>query len=161
MRVRTALLLVILSALGVFTALNWSAITTPTPLYLVVARVEAPLGVLLLGVIVGITALYALFLTWIETEALLEARRSARELHAQRRLVESAEASRYEELRAYLQGEFAELRALPDQTARGTIARLERMEAELRSEIERAGNTLAAYVGELEERLGRGERPGA
>jgi hypothetical protein len=35
------------------------------------------------------------------------------------------------------------------------IARVDRVEDTLRAEVERAGNTLAAYVGELEDRLGR------
>ncbi len=34
MRARTAVLLVILAALGIFAALNWSVITTPTLLHL-------------------------------------------------------------------------------------------------------------------------------
>lgn len=161
MRARTALWLVIVVALGVFAALNWSVVTAPAPLYFVFARVEAPLGLILLGVTVGITALYALFLMWIETGALLEARRSARELQAQRQLAESAEASRYEELRAFLQRELAELHTLPEKVSRELIARLDRAENQLRSDIERAGNTLAAYFGELEDRLGRGDRPGA
>jgi uncharacterized integral membrane protein len=161
MRARTALLLVILVALGIFAALNWSAITAPTSLYFVLARVEAPIGVILLGVIVGTTVLYALFLTWIETSALLEARRFARELQSQRQLAESAEASRYTELRTYLQGELTALRTLPETASREVIARVDRAEDQLRGEIERAGNTLAAYFGELEDRLSRGERPGA
>lgn len=161
MRARTALLLVILVALGIFAALNWSAITAPASLYFVFARVEAPLGIILLGVIVGTTVLYALFLTWIETSALLEARRSARELQSQRQLAESAEASRYAEFRTYLQGELAALRTLPEAASREVIARVDRAEDQLRGEIERAGNTLAAYFGELEDRLNRGERPGA
>lgn len=160
MRARTALLLLIIVALGIFAALNWSAFTAPAPLYLVFARVEAPLGLILLGVTAGITALYVLFLLWIETGALLEARRSARELAAQRQLAESAEASRFAELRAYLERELGELRASPDKISREVIARLDRAETELRSDIERSGNTLAAYFGELEDRLNRGERPG-
>jgi hypothetical protein len=159
MRARTAALLVILVVLGIFTALNWSAFTAPTSLSLGVAHVDAPLGVVLLGVIIALTALYALYLTWVETSALLEARRFARELQTQRQLAESAEASRYAELRAYLETELAALRALPEATSREVIARLGRAEDALRGEIERSGNTLAAYVGELEERLGRGERP--
>jgi len=105
--------------------------------------------------------LYALFLTWIETSAWLEARRSARELHTQRQLAESAEASRYCELRVYLEGELAALRALPETASREVIARVDQAEDQLKSEIERTGNTPAAYFGELEDRLGRGERPGA
>ena len=44
-----------------------------------------------------------------------------------------------------------------DETAavRPLLDRLEEAEAGLRADIERAGNTLAAYIGELEERLSR------
>lgn len=161
MRARTALLLVILVALGIFATLNWSAITAPASLYFVFTHVEAPLGIVLLGVTVVTTMLYALFLTWIETSALLEARRSARELQSQRQLAENAEASRYAEFRTYLQGELAALRTLPETASREVIERVDRAEDQLRGEIERAGNTLAAYFGELEDRLSRGDRPGA
>ncbi len=159
MRARTAALLVILVALGLFAALNWSAITTPTELHLVVARIEAPLGVILLAVAAALTVLYAVFLTWIETSALLESRRFARELQAQRQLAERAEVSRYTELKALLQTELDALRTLRDDVSREVNNRLDRVEDHLRDEIERTGNTLAAYFAELEERLNRGERP--
>ena len=158
MRLRTATLLGILVVLGIFAALNWAAVSAPTDLNLLFRRVEAPLGVILLGVTAAVTVLYIAFLAWLETVALLEARRTARELNAQRELAQRAEASRYAELREFLAAELAELRTIPETTARDLIARIERVETELRGDIERAGNTLAAYIGELEERLDRGER---
>ena len=91
------------------------------------------------------TLLYGVFLTWIETAAMLETRRFARELQAQRQLAETAEASRYTELKAYLQGEMASLRTFAEGMSKDAI--------------ERAGNTLNANFAELEERLDRGERP--
>ena len=160
MRARTALLLLILLALGVFAALNWTAFTAPVDLHLVLVRFQAPLGVIMLVATGAITLLYALLLAWIETTALLEARRYARELQAQRQLADNAETSRYAELKQYLQTELTALRAVPETTSRDVIARLERVETELRAEIERSGNTLAAYIGELEDRLARGDRPG-
>jgi uncharacterized integral membrane protein len=159
MRARTAVLLVILVALGIFAALNWSVITTPTQLHVVVARIEAPIGVILLAVALALTLLYAVFLAWIETSALLEARRFARELQAQRQLAESAEASRYTELKSLLQTELSALRTLREDVSRDVLARIDRVEDQLRGEIERTGNTLTAYFAELEERLNRGERP--
>jgi uncharacterized integral membrane protein len=160
MRARTALLLLILVALGVFAALNWAAFTAPADLLLVFGRTQAPLGVIMLAVTAVITVLYALLLAWVETAALLEARTHARELHAQRQLADSAEASRYAELRRFLEAEVAALRALPDTAAQAMLTRLDRLETELRAEVERSGNTLAAYIGELEDRLVRGDRPG-
>jgi hypothetical protein len=155
MRARTALLLVVLVAVGIFAALNWGVFTTPMPLHLVVTRVEAPLGLIMLAVTSAVTVLYGVFLGWLETSALLEARRYARELHAQRQLAEAAETSRFAELKRLLESELGELRTLPAAAARDIIARLDQADAGLRGEIERAGNTLAAYIGELEDRLGR------
>jgi uncharacterized integral membrane protein len=158
MRARTALMLVILVVLGIFAALNWAVFTAPTALNLVFARVEAPLGVVMLAITVAVTLLYVVFLAWLETAALLEARRSAREIHAQRELAQHAEASRYTELKAFISTELGELRTARESRALELSSRLDRVETELRADIERAGNTLAAYIGELEERLERGDR---
>jgi uncharacterized integral membrane protein len=158
MRARTALMLVILVTLGIFAALNWAVFTAPTALNLVFARVEAPLGVVMLAITVAVTLLYVVFLAWLETAALLEARRSAREIHAQRELAQHAEASRYTELKAFISTELGELRTAQESRALELSSRLDRVETELRADIERAGNTLAAYIGELEERLERGDR---
>ncbi|HEX6079130.1 MAG TPA: hypothetical protein VF197_05840 [Methylomirabilota bacterium] len=155
MRTRTALPLIVLIGVGIFAALNWSAFTTPTPLSLGLWRTEAPLGLTLLAVIAAITLLYIGLVLWIQASALLEARRTARELLTQRQLAESAEASRFEELRRLIETELQALRAAPTAEVRPILDRLEQAEAALRADIERAGNTLAAYIGELEERLSR------
>ena len=94
MRARTAFLLVILGSLGIFAALNWSVFTAATSLNLVFARVDAPLGVIMLGVTTAVTLFYALLVAWRETSVLLEARHHAKELEVQRRIAESAEAFR-------------------------------------------------------------------
>lgn len=155
MRARTALLLIVLVGVGVFAALNWSVFTTPTPLSLGFRHVDAPLGLVLLAVIAGLTLLYLVLLVWLQTSALLEARRSARELLAQRQLAESAEVSRFEDLRRLVETELGALREIPAAASREVVARIEQTETALRADIERAGNTLAAYIGELEDRLNR------
>ncbi|HJR49611.1 MAG TPA: hypothetical protein VJ794_00810 [Gemmatimonadales bacterium] len=158
MRARTTLLLIILLIVGIFGALNWAVFTARTPLSFGFWTVEAPLGLILLAVIAALTLLYLVFLAWLETTALLEARRYGRELLAQRQLAESAEASRFAELKRSLETELGALQGLPEAAARDVLARVEQAEAALRADIERAGNTLAAYIGELEDRL---RRPGA
>jgi uncharacterized integral membrane protein len=155
-RPRTLVVLVLLILIGAFAGLNWDVFTAPTALNVLVTRIEGPLGLIMLGVVAALTTIYSLFALGVETAALLETRRYARELEAQRKLVADAEASRFHELRAYLEGHLAALRAAPGDSARDVISRLELMEATLKGELERVGNTLAAYIGELEDRLIRG-----
>lgn len=156
-RPRSLVVLVLLFLIGAFAGLNWTVFRTPTDLNLILARVEAPLGFVMLGVVIVMTALYALFALYVETGALLESRRQARKLEAQRRLAAEAEVSRMTELRTYIEGQMAVLRAAPAEAAQQMITRLEATENVLMREIERTGNTLAAYIGELEDRLIRKE----
>lgn len=156
LRLRTVFVLLVLALLGVVAALNWSVFTAPTTLNLLLRQVEAPLGLTLLGVIVVLTLLYFLFAMGVETAALLETRRHTRELDAQRRLADQAEASRFAELRRYLQAELGERDARAAEAIQPVIARLDQVEEALKEEVERTGNTLAAYIGELEDRLVRG-----
>jgi uncharacterized integral membrane protein len=156
MRARNVIVIVVLAGLALFAAVNWSVFTGPTRLNLVVAQVEAPLGLTMLGVTAGLSVLYLVFVGWLETTALLEARRHARELQAQRQLAESAETSRYVELRQFLEAELRATREGSRQAVAELTARADRLEESLRAEVERAGNTLAAYIGELEDRILRG-----
>lgn len=159
MQGRTLVIVLILVLLGAFAWLNWATFTAPTSLHLFVTRMEAPLGLLMLGVVAFLTLLYFLFAVGIEATALLAARRHAREIEIQRKLAADAEASRYTELRRFLDTELAALRAAPTEAGREVIARLERLEEALKADLERAGNTLAAYIGELEDRLTRDSAP--
>jgi hypothetical protein len=62
-------------------------------------------------------------------------------------------------LRNYLD---MELRKLGEQMAEsrlGLIARVDLAQQDLRTTIEESGNSLAAHVGELEDRLERGQDP--
>lgn len=158
MPIRTILLLVVLGLVVVFAALNWSAILAPTTLSLGVSEVQAPLGLIMLGLIVLLTTLFLMFIVYLQTSVLLEARRHAKELQANRELADQAEASRFTDLRSYLE---AELQSVAERDAEARTAVLEKIDTvdrDLRFLIEQSGNTLAAYIGELEDRI---ERTGA
>jgi uncharacterized integral membrane protein len=127
MQLRNLVLVVILAAVVVFVVLNWSVIMSPTTLSLGVAEVQAPLGLVMLGLLGVVTALFLLYVVYLQTSVLLEARRHARELEAQRQLADQAEASRFTELRNYIDTRLRELE-----------------------------NALAAHVGEVRERLDQG-----
>jgi hypothetical protein len=93
--------------------------------------------------------------TYLQTSVLLESRRHTRELQTQRQLAEQAEASRYSQLRQYLEAELPKLAAQQEQGHARIAARLDQMDGDLRQVLEQTGNTLAAYIGELEDRLQR------
>lgn len=155
MDLRTLLLVLALVLTATFAAVNWSAFTAPTVLSLVFTTIEAPLGLIMLAITAVIAVLFLAFIVYLQTSVLLEARRHARELDTQRQLADQAEASRFTELRAYLQAELGRLSTEAEGVRASLLARLERSETELRSAIEQSGNTLAAYIGELEDRLER------
>ncbi|HEY1288825.1 MAG TPA: LapA family protein [Burkholderiales bacterium] len=109
MRVRTLVVMVLLLLVALFAALNWAAFTAPTELWLGVATVRAPLGLILLGMIVFLAAVFLGYVVYLQTSFLMEARRSARALQAQRELADQAEASRFTELRAHLDARLTEI----------------------------------------------------
>jgi len=109
MPLRTVLLLVLLIAIALFAALNWSAFLTPTTLSLGVTQVQAPLGLIMLGLIAVITTLFLAYLVYLQTTVLMESRRHAKELQAQRELADQAEASRFTDLRAHVDTRLTEI----------------------------------------------------
>lgn len=109
MRLRTVLIVALLVLVGVFALMNWQAITAPTVLDFVVARVEMPLGLLMLAAIGLLCVFFLLMLARSEIAMLLESRRVAKELDGARRLAAEAESSRVESLRAAVLNELAEI----------------------------------------------------
>lgn len=146
MSARTFFALAFLLLLGLFSWLNWGEITRPAVLSLGLTRVEAPLGLVLVVALFLVTLLYLLFTIGLETAALLEVKRYARELLHYKKLAEEAEESRYTELKRYLEAEFVQLKEAEKEEIRALEARLVEI-------LEKHGNTLAAYIGELEDQL--------
>jgi uncharacterized integral membrane protein len=130
-RALAIVLVAALAMLALFAAMNWAALTAPTSLRFVGVNVDAPLGLILVVTAIAFALLSFVYGAVQRTATLLEMRRQAQALEAQRRLAENAEASRLKELRDEMQREFAELRRT----------------------IEESANGLAAAIGELEDRL--------
>jgi uncharacterized integral membrane protein len=110
----------VLMLVGVFALINWEAFSALTPLSLGVTTVQAPLGVIMLGLVVFLCVLFAVWVISLQARSLFEARRQTRELQTQRDLADRAEASRFTELRAEL------------------MARLDRMQFELAPALNRS-----------------------
>lgn len=146
-----ATIIVALSLLAIFTVANWAVLTAPTMLSFVVFELQGPLGVILLGVVLALAGLFALYALSLRTTMLMESYRHKQELEAQRKLAESAEASRLNEFRAQMEREFAQLRGVIEQAGERT----ENVELALRKTLDETANGLAANIGEIEDKLDR------
>ncbi|WP_353092732.1 LapA family protein [Methylibium sp.] len=155
MNFRALAIAVVVAALGLFALLNWPAFTAPTALNLGFAEVNAPLGLIMLvvsGVLVGLFLVYIVFQ---QAGVIMEARRYAKELKSHRELADTAEASRFTELRAFLDGELRKIEAQGAAATRELGARLERLELQLQEKLAESTRTLSAYVGEVDDKLDR------
>lgn len=156
MQFRTVAVLLVLAAIAVFAMLNWGAIMAPTTLSLAFTTIQAPLGLVMLGLVALITTVFLTFVVYLQSSVLMETRRQARELQTQRNLADQAEASRFTELRNYVDEQFVKLAQSAVESREQTLTRLKATEGSLRTALEQTGNSLAAQIGELEDRLERG-----
>jgi hypothetical protein len=140
---------------AIFTFLNWSAFMSPTTLSAGFTTFEAPLGLILLGVTGILTLLFLIYIVYWQSSALMESRRYSRDLQTQREIADNAEASRFNQLRSFLEGELRQLATGNIESKTAILSRLDELERDLRSTIEQSANTLAACIGEFEDRFDR------
>jgi biopolymer transport protein ExbB/TolQ len=141
--------------MAAFVALNLEEFNRPSQLSLGFTSVQAPLAMLMLVALVAMLVVFLLFSAYAKSAYLIENRRTARELKAQRELADKAETSRFTELQQYLAAESHAMAERDAQVSQRLDDRLALLQADLESRIEQSGNTLAAYIGELEDRMDR------
>lgn len=123
---RALIFFLVLVFIGLFAAINWDAFTAMTPLSVGFTTVQAPLGLIMLGLVTFLCVLFTVWVIVLQANSLRDARRQTKELQAQRDLADRAEASRFTELRTDL------------------VARLDEH-----------ANSTAAHIAQLEDRLER------
>ena len=155
MYLRTLLIVLVLGIVVIFALLNWSVFTAPTPLSIGFTTFDAPLGLILLGAIAMLTLLFLIYLVYLQATALMESRQYSRELKSQRELADRAEESRFTQLRSSLESELRQLTSQIVDSNSATVSRLDGLDHELRAAIEQSTNSLAAYLGEIEDRIER------
>jgi uncharacterized integral membrane protein len=159
--VRAIALFAVLAFIGLFALLNWPAFAATTPLSLGFTTVEAPLGLIMLGAVAFTSVLFTVWAVTLQAGALRDARRMTRDLQVQRDLADRSEASRFTELRNFVAAELAVV-AQQSETARiATLGRLDRLQSEMRVLLDQSANSMAASLGELEDRLEREQRVAA
>ena len=158
MKTRTLFLLLVLVAIGGFSLLNWNAFIAPTTLNLGFTDVQAPLGLVMLGALILVAAVFLVYILYLQTTVLLDARQHAKELQSNRKLADQAEASRFTELRGFLDVGYKRQLVQDAESRAAVLARLDQLERDLRVAVEQSGNSLAASLGELEDRLDKGDK---
>lgn len=153
MKLQSIVLLLVLALIAAFAALNWGVFISPTELSLGFTTASMPLGLIMLGVLAIVTTLFLVYVVYLQGSVLLEARRHSKELQANRVLADQAEASRFTELRTFLQQALSKQSEQSGEVKEAVIARVDRLEHEFQAFMEQSGNTLAAYIGELEDRI--------
>ena len=103
MNIRTFFLFLTIGLIALLAAFNWNALITPSDVSLGVTDVQAPLGILLLALTGLLAVFFVVYVLWMQGRVLLEARRHATEMQAQRDLADKAEASRFTELRGVIE----------------------------------------------------------
>ena len=144
MRTRLTLLIVAILALAAFATLNWTEFVRPTQLSWGVGMGEAPLGMILMGVLVLSWVGFLIGSAYLETHYQLMAHRSSKALEAQRLLADKAEASRFVELRTYLEAQ-ATLATQRESAVAGRLEQtMQQNQRELRAALDRLGVRVAA-----------------
>jgi uncharacterized integral membrane protein len=142
MRTRTLLIVLVLLLIAAFLAINWSVFAAPAKVSFVFTSFEVPIGLVMLGIVTLMALTFGIYSAVSWSAILLEFRRQAKELTAQRMLADQAEASRFTELRTVMHDE---LERLAD--------RMAQTHDTFRTEIRDNSNSLAATIGELDDRI--------
>ncbi len=146
MHLRSIVLLLTLLAIAALAALNWPALAEPSIVSLGLTTIEAPLGLIMLALTALLVIFFVAYVLSLQGSVLMETRRHTKEMQAQRELADRAEASRFTELRAFLETQHQQAHA-------AVLNRMDVLEAHLAARAQETDNTTAAYVGQLEQQL--------
>ena len=141
--------------LAAFAALNWAAIVAPSTLSLGFTEVSVPLGMVMLIFTAAISGSFVVYIVLLQAGVIVEARRLTKEVKEQRELADTAEASRFTELRSLLEGEMRKIEAQSAASKRESEARIEQSARGMQDKFAESTATLSAYLGEIEDKLDR------
>ncbi|MDM0112551.1 LapA family protein [Variovorax sp. J22R133] len=155
MGLRTGILLIVGLVIAALAALNWGLLSAPVDMSLGVMQVHAPLGLVMLALTVLLAVVCLAYVLYLQSTVMLETRRHTKEMQVQRDLADKAEASRFTELRAYLDSQ-EQLRLTRESEMQVRVtSRIEQLESAIRARADQSDNTTAAHIGQLEDRIER------
>ena len=153
MRIRTIFLIIFIVLVAAFVALNVDEFTRSSVLSLGFTTVQVSLGLVMLLLLVVATVVFLGSTLLMQSTNLLETRKYARELNTQRDLADKAEASRFTELRHYLDAQATAERELEAVASAAIDQRFAAQQQVLLARLDQSDNTVAAHLGQLEDRL--------
>ena len=159
MRARTIFLIIGIFLIAGFAMLNVDEFTRTSVLSLGFTTMQVPLGLVMLLLVVAILLVFLATTIYMQSANLIETRQYARELTVQRELADKAEASRFTELRQYMESQAA-LGINRDALNKAAIdQRLSQTEKMLLHRLDQSDNTAAAYWGQYTDSLARETQP--
>ncbi len=156
MRMRTLFLIIAIVLVAGFAALNVDEFSRTSVLSLGFTTVQVPLGLVMLALLAACVVVFLATTIYIQSANLIETRQYARELSTQRGLADKAEASRFTELRQYIETQVAASQQQQVAAATASNERLSEALTALLNRLDVSDNTTAAYMGQIEDRLERG-----
>ena len=158
MRTKSVFLVLFIAMVAAFVALNVGEFTRASVLSLGFTSVQAPLGLVMLALLVAAAVIFLGVMIYMQSSNLLETRNYARELSTQRELADKAEASRFTELRHYLEAQAAAQQRREQAAEQVLSERFAAQNRVLMARLEQSDNTLAAHMGQIEDRIERREK---
>ena len=153
MRARFVVLVLAILLVAGFAAQNWSEFIRPTQLLFGTILVDAPLGIVLLGMLALALVAFIVASASMATRSLVESRHHHKTLEAQRELADKAEASRFTDLRRHLDLQLLDLKQRDNILVTEFEKAVMRSQRELHTQVEQMNRALATRVGELEGRI--------
>ena len=157
MRTKILLFIISIALIGGFTMLNVDEFTRTSVLSLGFTTLQLPLGLVMLLIVAAISLIFLVATLYMHSTQLMEIRKYARDLTAQRELADQAEGSRYTQLRGYLESQAALITHRDSDTLAAMYISMAETEKRLLDRMEQTDNTAAAYWGEHDDELMRGK----
>lgn len=130
MRIWTAFWTVVVAVLAAFVVANWPALAAQTTVHLILTTVTAPLGLIMLGVVLGLSVMFLVFLVWLETRAIVELGRAGRQ-------ASSASSDALDRHLTTLEQQVSGLRTETGEAVRDLVERLGHVEQVVKEEVGR------------------------
>ena len=155
MRTKILLLIIGIVLIAGFGALNVDEFTRTSTLNLGFTSMQLPLGLVMTVLVIAILLIFLLTTLYMHSTNLIETRKYAKQLNAQRELADKAEASRFTELRRYMESQAVLATNQGNDTVAAIDRRMMQTEKLLLQRLEQTDNTNAAYWGQHDDALVR------